>query len=885
MLTRLRIALRALLRRDAAESDLDDELRFHLEEQVKLYVAQGMSHAEATRRARIAFGSVDAHKESYRDGRGTRGFDDVVADLRHATRSLLRDRALTVAGVLTLALGIGATTAVFSAVNAVMLRELPFREPSRLVQLWEENPDRGWYENVVAPANFIDWREQADAFADMAAYTDYATTSTLIGRGEPRLLNEAYITANFLSVLGITPRLGGGFGPGVDFENGERPVLISARLWREQFASDPNVVGQSIDFGGTRPWQVVGVMPDDFAFPSAGTDLWKPMLWSEQYRNSISFRRAHWLRVVGRLKPGVSVAAATASLQGVAKRLEAQYPATNTRMGAGVTPLRDWVVGNTRRPLIVLLASAAVLLLIACANVGNLLLVHAVSRSRDVALRFALGASRARVARQAITESLVLSTAGGVAGFALGWAGARALLALQPEGMLPVADIPLDYRVLLFAALLTTVSGLVFGLAPALIATRQAPADALNAGGRTFTSGKVRRWGRHLVAAEVALAVMLTIGAGLLLRSYDNISRVEPGFDGRGVLTAGITIPASRYDSASKVIAFFDDVIARLQQHPDVEHAAFTRELPATQTSWTANLAVDGRPPMAQSQDIVYRETMGDYFRTMRVPLKAGRPFESTDNLASPPVAIINEVLRQKYFPNEDPIGRRIAPDRVPDSTTTWRTIVGVVGAEHQGSLVTPPRAEVYLPGTQSWTRRLNVVVRAKEGRDPVLLVAPLRRVVRDVDSLLALNRIRTMDEVRGASMARERFTSVLVLVFAVTGVVLALVGVFGVLAQLVQSRWRELGIRLALGAQRSQVRWLVARNGATLLATGIVAGVLVAFYATRVLANLLYEVKPTDAPTYVAVAVLIGAVGMLAAWIPAWRASAANPVATLKSD
>jgi predicted permease len=882
---RIRMLARALFQPRAADSELDEEVRFHIEKQTELYVRQGYARDEAYRRARIDFGGVDSAKEKHRDGRGTRSLADSIGDIKYALRTLWRDRGLAVAGVVTLALGVGATTAVFSAVNAVMLRELPFKDANRLVSVWEENADRGWYKNVVAPANFVDWREQASGFASMAAYTDYPTTVTLLGYGEPTLLEATNVTGNFLDVLGVRPRLGRGFENADDFDGEQRPVMISSRLWRSTFRSDPNVIGRSMFLGGRKPWQVVGVLPEGFDFPSPGTDVWQPMLWGKDYQGSISFRRAHWMRVVARLKPGVDAAAANATLQTVVKRLETQYPKTNTRMGAGITPLREWIVGDTRTPLLVLLTAAAVLLLIACANVGNLLLVHALGRSRDVALRFALGATRARVARQALTESLVLSGIGGVAGFGLGWLGARALLAIQPTGMLPVSNIGVDYRVLVFAIVVTTASGLLFGLAPTLATTRQAPVEALNAGGRTFTGSGARRWGRVLVMGEVALAVMLTVGAGLLLRSYDRLTRVPPGFDPNGVLTVALNIPGSRYDSSSKVRDFYQTLLDRTMALPGVDRAAATRELPVTQQSWTANLAVAGRPAMEQSTDIIYRETVGDYQRVMRVPLLAGRTFTAADGADAPDVALINDVLAKQYFPNEDPIGQRIAPDRVPDSTTIWRTIVGVVGGEHQGSLAQPARAEVLLPMAQNTTRRMTVVVRAKDGIPPASLIAPIRATVRQMDSLLAITSVRPMTEVYRDAMSRQRFTSVLILVFALAGIVLSLVGVFGVLAQLVQSRRRELGIRIALGAQRSEVRMFVVRYGMRMVGIGIAAGVLVSLWSTRMIATLLFGVARTDWLTYVGVALIIAATGGLAALVPAWRASRANPAHTLQAD
>jgi putative ABC transport system permease protein len=884
MLKSIRMRLRALLSRSSVERDMDDEVRFHIERQTELYLQQGFTREDAERKARLVFGGVENAREEHRDNRGTRKVEDTVGDVRYAIRTLWRDRGLSVAGVITLALGVGATTAVFSAVNAVMLRELPFKDSERLVAAWEQNPDRNWYKNVASPANYLDWRERVKSFDGLAAYTDYLSNVTLLGEGEPRLLSAAYTTGNFLDVLGVRPLIGRGFQRGDDWDNGQRPVILSHRVWQTQFRGDPNVIGKSVSFGGRLPWQIIGVMPPDFALPTPTTDVWKPVLWQKTFPSQVFFRRAHWLRVVGRLKPGVSMQAATVELETVAKQLETEFPATNQKMGAGITPLRDWIVGDTKRPLIVLLSAAAVLLLIACANVGNLLLVHALGRSRDVSLRFALGATRGRVARQALTESLVLSTIGGAAGFGIGWIGAGALLAMQPTGMLPVTDIALDYRVWLFAIGLTTLSGLLFGMAPALFATRLSPAEALNSSSRSYTGGHMRRWGRQLVVAEVALAVILTVGAGLLLRSYERLSNVEPGFDPRGVMTMALNIPGSRYDSAAKVIGFYSSLLERVQALPGVERAAAVRTLPVTVSSWSSNLSVYGREPLGQT-DILHREVLGDYFRVMRVPLIRGRMFNAGDTPETPEVVLVNEALVKEFFPNEDPIGLRIAYDRFPDSTANWHTIIGIVGNERQGNLAQPSRPEIFASLQQDWTNGMNVVARLQPGRDPVSIAQPMRRAVRELDSLLAITSMRPMTEVHAQAMSRERFISTLVLVFAVTGIALALVGVFGVLAQLVQTRWREMGIRLALGAQRTQVRWLVVRHGVRLVGLGIAGGLLVALGATRVLATLLYEVEPTDALTYGAVAVVIGAAGIVAAWVPALRASTANPATTLRAE
>lgn len=885
MLKNLRLRIRSLFLPHRVDAELDEELRFHLEQQTRMYMHQGLSREAATRRARLDFGSVDDSMERHRDGRGSRGIENTLRDVRYGLRSLMRDRALVGAGILTLGLGIGAVTAVFSAVNAVLLRELPFADPDRLVQVWEENPDRNWYENVAAPANYLDWREQATAFEDMAGYTDYPSNVTLVGVGEPTVLAATYVTGNFLDVLGVRPLLGDGFTNAHTFDNGDRPVLLSHRLWRERFGSDPGIMGKSISLGGARPWQVVGVLPPSFAFPSPGIDVFLPTLLDPASPTRVSFRRAHWLRVVGRLKPGVSLEAANASLQTVVRRLQEQYPLTNTRMGAGITPLHEWIVGQTQRPLVVLLSATAVLLLIACANVGNLLLVHALGRTRDVSLRFALGASRGRVVRQAMSESLLLSAVGGAAGVAIGWAGARALLAIQPAGMLPVRDISIDWRVLIFALVLTAISGLVFGAAPALIGTRQSPAEVLNSGGRTLAGGYVRRWGRYLVMAEVALAVILMVGAGLLARSYERLSSVPPGFDATGVMTFTVSIPASRYDSAARVVGFYSTLADRLRAVRGVDVVGLVRQLPATVPSWSSDFSVFGRAPGEHGTEVLHREVLGDYFRAMRVPLIEGRLFDERDDHTSEPVAIINDIVAKRHFPNGDAIGKRITFNRLPDSTSQWRTIVGIVGSEHQGSLAEPRRMEIFVPVPQDWRRSYTYVVRAQDGVDPVSLAAPIRQVVASLDSLVAIQELRPMTHVVAEAMARERFVSTLVAVFAVSGVVLALVGVFGILAQAVQARWREMGIRMALGAQQGDVRRLVLGNGLAVLGIGTVAGLLISVGATRILGSILYDTSPMDPLTYLVVAALVIACGLLAAWTPAWRASRANPATTLRAD
>src|SRR5690348_9922382 len=455
--------LRALLRRRTAEHDLDDEIRFHIELETEKNIAFGLSPDEARRRALVAFGGVERYKEAHRDVRGARWIEEIGADVRFTLRALHRGPALATAAIITLALGVGANTAIFSAVNAVILRPLPFPAPDRLVMLWEQNPDRGWFQNVVAPANYLDWREQVAAFSDAAAYIDGTGTLTLTGHGDPHVVTAQSVTGNFFSVLGVRPELGRTFRDAETWNTGATRIgVISDRLWRQQLGGDPRIIGQTIQLDG-RALQVVGVMPPSFGYPREELDVWLPMRWSPTDRTQVFFRRAHNLRVVARLRRGVSLERANVELQTVVHRLQRQYPETNTHMGAGMTPLHEFLVGDTRLPLLVLLGAVSLLLLIACANVGNLLLVRAAGREREAALRLALGARRGRLVRQALTESLVLSALGGVAGLALGWWGTHALVALQlPAGMLPVRDVSVSWDVLAYVLAITTASGLLF---------------------------------------------------------------------------------------------------------------------------------------------------------------------------------------------------------------------------------------------------------------------------------------------------------------------------------------------------------------------------------------------------------------------------------------
>ena len=874
--------LRGLVRHRSADVDLDDEIAFHLDRETEKNIALGLSPDEARRRAVATFGGVRRVKEEHRDVRGVTWWEELAGDTKFALRTLRRSPLLAGAAVVTLAFGIGANAAIFSAVNAVILRPLPFAAPDRLVMLWEENPEKGWHHQVAAPANMYDWRAEVPGFQDIAAYSMFSPRRSLTGVGAPRLLQSSLVTGNFFAVLGVRPRLGRGFTEAETWKTGEHVVVLSHRAWRDVFAGDPGVVGRTVQIEGY-PTRVVGVMPDGFAFPTEKVDVWMPFEWDPANRTQVFFRRAHWLSPIARLRAGVSFEQANAQLQQVVERLKKEYPVTNRVMGAGMTPLHEFLVGDTRLPLLVLLGAVSLLLLIACANVGNLLLVQAAGRTREVALRVALGAGRRRLVRQALTESLVLSAIGGACGMALGWALTRLLVTLQPQGMLRVREFGVDWSVAGYVVAITTLSGLLFGIAPALWGGHRAPVEALRDGGRGGDTHRMRRWGNALVIGEVALSLALTIGAGLLVRSFWQLRHVDAGFDPEGVLTAEVNLPDFSYDTGIKATAFFDDMLRRVRTVPGVSAAGFTSPLPLTGSGYTSDYTVFGRAPGQYGTEVTHRRVSPGYFHTMRVPFIAGRDFTAQDNARSTPVVIVNQSLARKAFPGESAIGQRISQDKTPDSTTVWYTIVGIVGDEHQETLALAPRVEMYSPYAQDPTSGLVLV--ARTNGDPASLAPSIRRVVSEMDPSLALADTRTMHDVYRDSLARERFLTTLLLMFAVVGVVLAVVGVYGVLAHQARRRTREMGIRIALGAQGTAVRWLIVRQGLGLTLAGLVVGAVLAFVGTQAMTSMLFHVAPADPLTFVVVATLLTATSIVAAWLPASRASRADPASALRGE
>lgn len=874
--------LRAVLRGRQADQDLNDEIRSHIEMETTKNVAEGFAPDEARRLALAAFGGRDSALEAHRDARGGRWIPDVARDTRFALRTLRNNPLLTITAVVTLAVGIGANTAIFSTLHAVVLRPLPYADPDRLVMLYETNPRFGWTQAEAAPANYFDWREQVKAFDDVAAFQMFGTSTVLSHDGEAQVLSELFITGNFFDVLGTPPALGRSFTFDETWDTGERIAMISHRLWSTRFGSDSTLVGRTITLGGY-PVRVVGVTPSTFVLPGFEVDVWRPFAVARESAQRVSFRRAHWWRPVARLKPGVSAKQADVELQVVVQRLQREHPVTNTQMGAGMMPVQQFLVGDTRQSLFLLQAAVGLLLLIACANVGNLLLVRAADRERESVVRLALGAGRGRLVRQALSESLVLSALGGAWGIALGWAGTRMLEAMQPAGMLPVGDIGLNVSVLLFVLGVSVTSGLLFGIGPALWAGRRAPAEVLKEGGRGTSRTRLRRWSHALAVAEVAIALVLLSGAGLLVRSWLRVQSIDPGFASDGILTMSVSLPNGVFDTQAKRDAFYAAAIERLQSIPGVERAATVSRLPMSESGWSSGFSVAGRPPEPAEAQVVHREISSGYHAVLGVPVTRGRAFTEADNPSAPAVVLINDALAKKYFANEDPIGKRISFDRIPDSTSYWRTVVGVVADERQEGLEAESRPEVFAPVVQDENGSRTFVIRTTV--PPTSIISAARSALTGIDRGVAVNRVRQMTEIRDAAMARRKFVMTLVLTFAGAGLLLALVGVYGVMAQLARGRRREIGIRVALGAPLTDIRGMVVRRSLGLAASGVVLGLVASMAASGAIRSLLYDVSPVDPLTLSIVGALLTGAAVAASVPTAWRASRVNPTETLRAE
>jgi predicted permease len=798
--------------------------------------------------------------------------DAVVQDIRYAVRLLLKRPGFTAVAVVTLALGIGANTAIFSVVNAVLLRPLPYPEPERLVTL----------RSNMSFLNLTDARAQSQSFEESGGAVLQALDYT--GGQEPVQVRAGLVTGGLFPVLGVRPALGRAIAPADDRPGGERIAVLSHGFWQRALGGDPGVVGKSLPLSG-RDYTVVGVLPPDFSVPEEDAEVWVPL--NVVYPEAAAERGVHFLRTFWRLEPGVSIDQAQAEMNAINQRLEQLDPAENKGRRFQFMPLHERVVGNTRPALLVLFAAVAFVLLIACANYANLLLARVASRQHEIVIRAALGAGRGRLVRQVLTESVLLALLGGAAGLLLARWGVDLLLALMPEDLPRAGSISFDGSVLLFTLGVSIATGVVFGMLPAISASGANVGEALKEGGRGATGGPARQRMRNaLVVSEIALALVLLIGAGLLIEGFWKLRTVEPGFQAGGVLTMRIDLPESRYKEIPQQTRFRHQILDALNAQPGMR-AAMVSEVPLGGRSLHHNFVIEGRPPLepGEEPELYSRSIGGDYFRTMAIPLLRGRDFGPADGEGAPLVGIVNESFVREYFPNADPVGARVRWARI-EGEPQWITIVGVAGDVRHFSLDRPEEAAIYTPYAQSlqpWKRWMSLVVRSDA--DAAALTERVKSQIWSIDRQIPVTRVQTMTEVVATSMAEQRFNMLLLGIFAGVALVLAAVGIYGVMSYSVSQRTHEIGVRMALGAGRVDVMRMIVRQGMALALLGSALGLAAAFGLTRFLASLLFGVSATDPAAFVAVPVILLTVTLLAVYIPARRATRVDPMVALRYE
>jgi putative ABC transport system permease protein len=871
--------------RPDTRADIEDEMQFHLEERARELMRSGLDASAASEQARAEFGNAARAREEceaihgadrIRARRAGR-FADLGLDIRYALRSALRRPGQALLVAFTLALGLGATTAILSVVNGVLLRPLPYAEPSRLVLIHEFSP-RGDNHNPVSVGNYFDWKEKSRSFATMGAhYQPYAVSLT--GSGEPWRLTVLDATPSVLALLGVSTEVGRTFteADGTD----ERLLVISHALWRNQFGGDSAILSRRLMLDG-RPWTIVGVMPEGFGYPGASVQAWRMVGEASLNREE---RRSHNLVVIARLRGGVELPAARVEMDAIATQLGVQYPQVMQGWKTNVVGLHDDLVAPVRPLIVVLMAGSVLLLLVACGSAANLLLSKALSRTREMAVRGALGAGAGRIVRQLLVESLVLATTAAAAGTAVAWVALRALVGLAPGDLPRLEAIRLDPVVLATSALLAVLTTVTVGLAPAMRMTRVDLQTTLRA-----TTARGDRHGRMragLVVMEVAISLVMLIGAGLLGRSFQQLSKVDYGYEPRDLLTVDLNLPQSRYAEAPAQYAFFERLQEELRALPGVRSVSGTSEPPAYDHGMSMSFSIEGKTspnPSGRFDPVLTHMVMPGYFTTMGVPLVRGRVFDGRDRAESPRVVIVNQALARKLWGVEDPIGSRIAFRPPPEGH--WLEVVGVVGDARMESSDAAPEPMLFHPWLQKswgWLTWQTAVMRLAPGSDMSLAIAGARRVVTELDPELAIDRISTAQELYAEGQARRRLAAVLLAGFAATALLLGVIGLYGVMSTAVAERKQEIGVRMALGAGRPAVLGMVLRQAAKLIALGVAIGVVAAAGSTRVLRALLYETSPLDPVTFVSVVIVLAAAGLGAALIPARRATAIDPMTAIR--
>ena len=882
MLKRLRLLWRALSGRPAMERDMDEELRFHVETRAADLARSGVPPAEAARRARLEFGGMERYKEGCREARGLRPIDELRGDLRYAFRVLRKSPSFALTAVATLALGIGANTAIFSAVKAVLLNQLPYRDPARLVKLGEADSGETTA-STIGYTTVYDWRRLSHSFESMSLYRTAA--GAIVERGAPELLNGLRVNYDFFDTLGIRMQIGRTFLPEEDRPDRRFEVILAHGLWMRRFGGDPHILGRVIRLSDAS-FTVVGVLPAGFRpleIEGFGApEIFEPLGYA--LTDPFACRDCQHLQLIARLKPGVPAARAHAELDTIMADLVRHYAGSyppNAKVA--FEPLRDHLVGSVGTALWVLMGAVGFVLLIACVNVANLMLARAAGRAKEMALRAALGAARGRLIRQLLTESLLLAVAGGVAGVLLGWWCTSRLAAIAPREMPRLNEIHMDAMVLCFALAASLFTGVLFGLMPALRTASADANDALKESGKSTGSRSRRNLRDLLVMGELALAFVLAVGAGLLGKSLLRLMNVDPGFDPHNVLTLKTYVYGARYRKPEAELGYYEQVFSRLRATPGIQSVAMTSLLPMDSFDRSGFHIRDRRPTHDSEDPSADRNSVTpDYFRVMRIPLKRGRVFTAHDTAAAPLVAVINEACARDRFPDRDAIGQQIQLGG-RDDAKPWMTIVGVVGDVRQYGLDAAASIAAYIPQAQDLS--FGYALLARTTTDPRGLERTVRAAFLAVDPTQPVSQVQPLEDYLASSLAQRRFTLALLALFGGLALALAAVGIYGVVSCAVTSRTREMGIRMALGAERRDVLAMVLRQAAVLAGVGLAAGGVASLMLTRFLASLLFEVRSTDAATLAATAALLASVALSASYLPARRAASVDPTVALRYE
>jgi predicted permease len=873
------LRLRSLFRREQAEEQLDDELRDHLEQATAAYIARGMTREEAQRRARIEMDGIEQTKERCRETRRVGVLETILQDVRFAFRVLRKNAAFTLLAVFALALGVGASSVMFSAVDSILLRPLAYRDADRLVVILNHG------NGPIAPANFIDYRTQSKSFESMGAAEYWTPDLTNVDR--PSKLWALHISSDILPMLGIQPILGRVFVSEEDQAGHEFEVVLSYALWQRRFGGDPGVLGRQMSLDG-HSYTVVGVMPAEFKFApfwATRAELWAPLALGARATS----RGGNSLRIFGRLAPGVGLESARAELATITARLEQQYPGTNK--DARIVPLKEKVVGNIRATLLTMQFAVAFVLLIACANVAHMLLARGAARTGEVALRSALGAGRARLLQQFLTESLMLALAGGGLGLLFAAAGIRALVLFRPADIPRVDGISLDWRVTLFTLGVSIATGIAFGVAPARQASRLDPVDALKEGGRSGDGTRRNRTRSLLVVTEFALALMLLIGAGLMLRTLRALQAIDPGFDPHNLLTMVVSTAASPVSAVSgpeRTEEFYREMTERVRAVPGVVSAGLTNHLPLAGDEWGYPFWIEGQaaPAPGNEPDAAYRLALPGYFATMGMQLLRGREIEERDTASTQAVAVVNEYMAKRYWPNDDAIGKHFAldnPAKAGGEKVKWITVVGVVKNAVRSDWAEPAEEEVFLPYSQNHGVGAYLTLVVRTAGDPGASAAAIESAVWSVDRDVTISEVQPMEAVVTRANSQARFSAALLAAFAIVALLMSAVGIYGVMAYAVARRRQEIGVRMALGASRGDVLSGVLRQGMAMAMAGAVIGVGGGLILSRLMGTLLYGVKPSDPLTFVGAAGLLTMVALMACYVPARHATRVDPMTALR--